>query len=106
MLIPETCERGQFQRTARRVRERTGILLVRRNSSRASSDPSVDACTHTPRPDLSTEFMRSVKSDMMSSRSSSSSSSSPMTSSRDPAIAFSKSGATILIPSEALTSLW
>lgn len=79
---------------------------MRRNSSSASREPSVEACTHTPRPDLSTEFMRSVRSDMTSSRSSSSSSSSPMTSRRDPAIAFSRSGATILMPSDALTSLW
>ena len=83
----------------------TGILLTLRKSSRASRDPSVLACTHTPRPDLSTESNSDVNSDMTSSRSSSSSSSGPITRRWEPAIAFSSSDATILTPSAALTSL-
>ena len=84
----------------------TGILLTFKKSSSASRDPSVLACTHTPRPDLSIELSKDVKSDMTSSRRSSSSSSGPITRRRDPAIAFSRSGATILTPRAALTSLW
>ena len=84
----------------------TGILLTFKKSSSASRDPSVLACTHTPRPDLSMELSKDVKSDMTSSRRSSSSSSGPITRRRDPAIAFSRSGATILTPRAALTCLW
>lgn len=83
----------------------TGILLTLRKSNRASRDPRVEACTQTPRPDLSILFSNEVKSDITSSLNSSSSSSGPTTRRREPAIAFSRSGATILTPSAALTSL-
>lgn len=83
----------------------TGILLDLRKSRSASKDPRVLACTQTPRPDLSIELRRDVKSDMISSRKSSSSSSGPQTSKREPAIAFSRSGAVIFTPNAALTSL-
>jgi len=83
----------------------TGILLTFKKSKRASRDPSVDACTQTPLPDLSMLLRREVKSDITSSRRSSSSSSGPTTSSREPAIAFSRSGAVTLTPNAALTSL-
>ena len=84
----------------------TGILLDFRKSNRASKDPSVLACTQTPCPDLSMVFSRLVKSDIISSLRSSSSSSGPTTSSREPAMAFSRSGAVNLTPKAAFTSLW
>ena len=84
----------------------TGILLTFKKSKSASNEPRVLACTHTPRPDLSMELSNVVKSAMTSSIMSSSSSSGPTTSNREPAMAFSRSGAVTLTPRAALTSLW
>ena len=83
----------------------TGILLLFKKSNKASRDPSVDAWTETPRPDLSMLSKSEVKSDMTSSFKSSTSSSGPTRRSREPAMAFSRSGAVILTPRAALTSL-
>ncbi|ANB12384.1 hypothetical protein AWJ20_635 [Sugiyamaella lignohabitans] len=83
----------------------TGIFISFKKSNKASKAPKVDAWTHTPLPDLSTESNNPVKSSMTSSMSSSSSSSGPTNKSREPATACSKSLAAILTPRAALTSL-
>mmetsp|Transcript_12637 Transcript_12637/g.38681 ORF Transcript_12637/g.38681 Transcript_12637/m.38681 type:complete len:222 (+) Transcript_12637:784-1449(+) len=87
----------------------TGILDVLRNSKSASSEPSVDACTYTPSPVLSTERRMEEKSFITSSLSSSSSSAHPgscTTSSCVPATAFSRPSAAIFTPCAASISLW
>jgi hypothetical protein len=54
--------------TGPRLMQETGILTSseRRNSSSASSEPSVEACTATPSPDLSTDAKMSCMSSITS----------------------------------------
>mmetsp|Transcript_3196 Transcript_3196/g.8464 ORF Transcript_3196/g.8464 Transcript_3196/m.8464 type:complete len:229 (+) Transcript_3196:1002-1688(+) len=77
-----------------------------RKVSSASSEPRVDACTHTPSPPLSTFEKMSAISAMAAIFSSSSSSSGVTTNMDVPATAVSRPGATILTPMAAVTSLW
>eukprot|EP01085_Mycamoeba_gemmipara_P004209 Mycagemm_TRINITY_DN10298_c1_g1::TRINITY_DN10298_c1_g1_i1::g.4209::m.4209 type:complete len:135 gc:universal TRINITY_DN10298_c1_g1_i1:875-471(-) len=77
----------------------TGMSESLRNSSSASSEPSVEACTYTPRPPLlllslvtfSRSFITSFMADSLSSGR-------RTTYSCEPATACSRSGAAILIP--------
>mmetsp|Transcript_33806 Transcript_33806/g.74950 ORF Transcript_33806/g.74950 Transcript_33806/m.74950 type:complete len:223 (-) Transcript_33806:1550-2218(-) len=86
----------------------TGMLTssLLRKASRASREPRVEACTHTPSPPLSTLLKMSAMSAIAASLSSSSSSSGPTTNIEVPATAVSRPGATILTPMAARISLW
>mmetsp|Transcript_39834 Transcript_39834/g.98586 ORF Transcript_39834/g.98586 Transcript_39834/m.98586 type:complete len:260 (+) Transcript_39834:652-1431(+) len=88
----------------------TGIFTASlfRNSSSASREPSVDACTYTPSPLLSTRAITPFMSDSASSLSSSMSSpaSASSTSMAVPATACSNPCATILTPIAPSMLLW
>ena len=84
----------------------TGILLVRKNSSKASNEPSVDACTYTPRSCSLILDKADFNSRVTSSLSISTSSDFWATNKFNPAMAFSNSRAAILTPWAALISLY
>lgn len=91
--------RISFLCTGPMLTELTGIFCWYKNSSSASSEPIVDACTLTPSAVLSTYFSRmSIKSSEMHYFASFISSSLLHLNNSEPAMASSISGALILIP--------
>mmetsp|Transcript_70048 Transcript_70048/g.160604 ORF Transcript_70048/g.160604 Transcript_70048/m.160604 type:complete len:212 (-) Transcript_70048:647-1282(-) len=84
----------------------TGMVEFRRKSRRASSAPSVEACTCTPLLSFEMSFITSSRSSMTESFSSSILSSFPAISTWVPAMAPSRPCAAILTPIAARIALW